>query len=102
VREGKQFVPEHYDPAPTSHRGSSVSLASEEEIREIECKETILEENEDEDGEGIVMPPVKHASKEGKENKDGDGDDGKVEAVTGLEKPLEKAHLKDAEEKKEE
>jgi hypothetical protein len=86
-------VPEHYDPAPTSHRGSSVSLASEEEIREIECKETILEENEDEGDEGIMIPPVKHA---GKESKDSDEDYVKVESATGLEKPLEKAHLKDA------
>jgi hypothetical protein len=78
-----------------------VSLASEEEIREIECKETILEENEDEDGEGIVIPPVKHASKGVKESKDSDEDHVKVEAATGLEKPLEKAHLKDAEEKEE-
>jgi hypothetical protein len=31
------------------HRGSAVSLASEQEIREIECKETILEEDEDDE-----------------------------------------------------
>jgi hypothetical protein len=98
-------VPEHYDPAPTSHRGSSVSLASEEEIREIECKETILEESEDEEDEeeGIMIPPVKHAGKETKEAKDSDEEDYvKVESKKGLEKALEKVHLKDAGEKKEE
>jgi hypothetical protein len=51
-------VPEHYDPPPTTHRGSSVSLASEAEIREIECKEAIPEEDEDEEEETAINKPA--------------------------------------------
>lgn len=46
-----QFIPEHYDPPPTTHRGSSVSIATEAEIKEIECREVILEEDEGEEEE---------------------------------------------------
>jgi hypothetical protein len=45
------YIPEHFEPPATTHRGSSVSLASQEEIREVERRETIMEEPEDEEEE---------------------------------------------------
>jgi hypothetical protein len=41
-----------FSPRASQHRGSSISLASDEEIREIERANAILEENEGSDSEG--------------------------------------------------
>ena len=43
------FVPEHPSPAVTQHRGSEVSLASQDEIKEIEKATMIPEEDEGDD-----------------------------------------------------
>ncbi|KAF2426526.1 hypothetical protein EJ08DRAFT_663276 [Tothia fuscella] len=43
-----QFVPDHFDAPPITHRGSSLSIASDEEIKRIESDATIHEENEEE------------------------------------------------------
>jgi hypothetical protein len=45
------FVPEHFDAPPIAHRGSSLSIASEEEIKKIENDATIHEAEEEEDCE---------------------------------------------------
>jgi hypothetical protein len=45
----RQFVPEHFDPNPSIYHGSSVSIVSDAEIKEIECASAIPEEDEDED-----------------------------------------------------
>ena len=117
-------MPEHYEPAATSHRGSSVSLASEEEIREIENSQTIMEENEDEDEDEVaeeekpIIIPTKKASDDAKadEKKEGASADesgkGKSEGTSAeksdgakpkvLEKVLEKAHIKHGDSPKEE
>ncbi|KAF2675433.1 hypothetical protein BT63DRAFT_475041 [Microthyrium microscopicum] len=50
-RHGSQssaYRPEHFDAPPNVHRGSSLSLASEEEIKAIENAQAIPEENEEE------------------------------------------------------
>lgn len=49
------FIPEHPSPAPLQHRGSEISLASEEEIKEIEKATAIPEEDEGDDG-GACLP----------------------------------------------
>jgi hypothetical protein len=49
----RQYVPEHFDPAPLTHRGSSVSVVSDAEIKEIECASAIPEEDEDEDEDEV-------------------------------------------------
>lgn len=49
------FVPEHPAPAVLKHRGSEISLASDEEIKEIERATAIPEEDEGEDG-GACLP----------------------------------------------
>jgi hypothetical protein len=48
------FVPEHFEPPPITHRGSSISIASNDEIKKIENDETIHEAEEEEDCEDAL------------------------------------------------
>jgi hypothetical protein len=58
------FVPEHYDAPVMTHRGSTLSIASQEEIKEIECREAIQEEDEEDDEEDVPQKkPVVEAAK---------------------------------------
>jgi hypothetical protein len=45
------FVPDSFDPPAKTHHGSSLSLASDEEIKDVEKRLTIPEEEEEEDCE---------------------------------------------------
>ncbi|KAF2397412.1 hypothetical protein EJ06DRAFT_533024 [Trichodelitschia bisporula] len=42
-----KFIPDSFEKPATTHRGSDVGIVSEEEIREIERRETICEEDEE-------------------------------------------------------
>jgi hypothetical protein len=45
------FLPESFDAPATTHHGSSLSLASDEEIKAVEKSLTIPEDDEEEDDE---------------------------------------------------
>jgi hypothetical protein len=49
ARPGTEFGAANFEPRPRTHRGSSVSMASKEEIEAIEKRNTIPEESEDSD-----------------------------------------------------
>jgi hypothetical protein len=59
------FVPEHFEAPPIAHRGSSISIASNEEIKKIENDATIHEDEEEEDCEDAFK--AKQASEKLKE-----------------------------------
>lgn len=49
------FIPEKHEPAPLEHRGSEISIASEEEIKRIEAESSIAEEDEGEEEEEATV-----------------------------------------------
>jgi hypothetical protein len=65
------------EPPATMHRGSSISIASDKEIKEIECSLTIPEEEDEEDDEDNDEGGVEIAKRKGEE----DGESGEVDKV---------------------
>jgi hypothetical protein len=96
------FVPEHFEAPPITHRGSSISIASNDEIKKIEKDETIHEAEEEEDCEDTfkaqkTIEKVKESGKEPDVKKDSEAVDKEIElpAKGTEEKGLEGAEGKD-------
>jgi len=82
------YVPDRVEPPPVVHRGSNLSLASEEDIKKIENDETIMEEDEGED-DAACISGVKKAKEDAETKKLAEG----VEKVKiGDQEPAEGKH----------